>query len=414
MLIQYSVENYKSIKEELVINFRADPKYKSSSWVYNNASSGYESGIYKCIGFVGPNASGKTNIIDSLFFALRFIQGTISRKETAKINIHPFMLDELCKKQPSRFEFIFTYNKMKYVYGFSITSNEVLEEYLMKYVLEEPTIIFDRLPGHQFNFNGNDEKVQSDYANKTNKNRLYMPVAAEWGYGPAKEVYSWFHFVSHQYTEYNIQSIISNIITDDNRKKRFLIELHNADFNIDDIYIKKRKIDKKTIDFIDSVLNRFLGETTDERLLDDLYEELDIRLIHKNKQGQAMDIALDQDSAGTSAIVQNIAELMYLCQNGGLILEDELGKAFHTKLTYHYLNMFRNPSLNKGNTQLIFSSHDTKVLQLLNPDQIYLVDKNDESATCIKLLNDYELNSDDNIELGYLNGRYGGIPYMKG
>lgn len=127
-----------------------------------------------------------------------------------------------------------------------------------------------------------------------------------------------------------------------------------------------------------------------------------------------MDIALDQDSAGTSAIVQNIAELMYLCQNGGLILEDELGKAFHTKLTYHYLNMFRNPSLNKGNTQLIFSSHDTKVLQLLNPDQIYLVDKNDESATCIKLLNDYELNSDDNIELGYLNGRYGGIPYMKG
>lgn len=412
MLIQYSVENYKSIKNEIVINFRADPKYRNSSWVCHERTGA--SGIYKCVGFVGPNASGKTNIIESLFFAIKFIQRTIYRKESEKINVQNFMMDTKWSQRPSCFEFIFIHNKTKYVYGFSVTQNEIIEEYLIEYCLENQKVIFDRTSGQQYNFNGNDEKTQSELAARTNKNRLYLPVAAEWGYEPVKKAYDWFNFISRQYTDFNINSMIKSIISDRERKKLFIEELQKADFNIENIYIKKRKINQKAIDSIDSLLNGLLGDKADMLLSEINYEIQDIRVIHKSRFGESMDIALDSDSSGTSDIVQYIAELLYLGKDGGLMIEDELGKSFHTRLTQHFLNIIKNSSVNTGNTQLIFSSHDTKVLNILNPDQIYLVDKNNEGATCIKLLDDYKLDENDDIELGYLDGRFGRIPYMKG
>lgn len=173
---------------------------------------------------------------------------------------------------------------------------------------------------------------------------------------------------------------------------------------------------KRVMELVDKMVEDLLGflpaDATD--LLSGLEEKLEARIVHKSPYGEAMDIALEQDSSGTSAVIENIAKLMYLGEKGGLMLEDELGITFHTKLTNHFLNMIKNPLINTGNTQLLFSSHDTKVLNLLNPDQIYLVDKDQEGATCIKLLDDYELDENEDIELGYLEGRFGRIPYMKG
>lgn len=418
MLIQYSVENFKSIKNEIVINFRADAKYQESDWVCQGLEG--ESGIYKCMGFVGPNASGKTNIIDSVFFALRFIQGTISRKERAVIHIEPFQMDAEYSRQPSCFEFIFIQNGMKYVYGFSVTRLEVVEEYLLRYVNEQtkPQALFERNEGHQYHFYGNDEPTQQQLAGRTNKNRLYLPVAAEWGYEPVKEAYDWFHLISRQYTDFNVKFMISSIIADEERKGLFLRELQNADFNIEDMYVKKQKLDERAIDAIDRYLNHFLGDLlggiTDLPVVELEREKLDIRIVHKSPYGEAMDISMDRDSSGTSAVIENIAELLYLAKTGGLMLEDELGITFHTKLTHHFLKMVQNPAVNTGNAQLLFSTHDTKVLNLLNPDQIYLVDKDQEGATCVKLLDDYELSENEDIELGYLEGRFGRIPYMKG
>lgn len=220
MLIQYSVENFKSIKNEIVINFRADEKYQESGWVCQGLEA---AGIYKCMGFVGPNASGKTNIIDSVFFALRFIQGTISRKESSRIHIPVFQMDAEYSQKPSCFEFIFTQNGVKYVYGFSITYNEVIEEYLLRYLKEgpEPYIMFERNVGHQYDFHGHDEKTQAELAGRTNKNRLYLPVAAEWGYEPVKEAYHWFHMIFRQYLDFDVPSMIDSIVADPEKKRCF-------------------------------------------------------------------------------------------------------------------------------------------------------------------------------------------------
>ncbi len=408
MLVQYSVENYKSIKDEIILNFRVDKKHKEDKWAIR------EEGIpplYKCLGMIGPNASGKSNIMQSFLFALKFIINTIERKENAKIKIERFQFSESCMEEPASFEFIFYQNKIKYVYGFSVNEDEVVEEYLLGYFSAKPKTLFERLERQHYEFRGNDVKLQKQIAEKTNSNRLYMPVAAEWGYEPLKTVYDWFRFVSRQYEKFDIGSMVEQILQKKERKALLLSELQKADFNITDIYVKKQRMNDRTLDILQKILSEFAGEMGEAAVPD---VNTVVWLVHENRKGERLDIELGEDSAGTSVIVQNIVELFSLSENGGLMLEDELGKVYHTKLTQHFLEILKSDIVNCGNAQLLFTSHDTKILNLLNPDQIYLVDKNEDGATCVKLLDDFAIRENENIELGYLRGRYGSVPYMKG
>lgn len=411
MLIQYSVKNYKSIKDEIIINFTAMGKNVDPAKLINNELG---SSVYRCIGLVGPNASGKSNIIDSLFFALRFINSTIERKEKSKINIEMFMLDKNSREEGASFEFIFYENNIKYVYGFTIDTERVLEEYLLAYYSKKSTTIFERdiSIAPEYNFRGNDVKVQNEISQKTNSNRLYLPVAAEWGYEKIKAPYKWFEKMFRQYSDMNISQVIADVVRDDSRKNVLLEALAKADFNIKDIYVKSKKIEKQHRDALVQFLANMLGEG---EISEDIIPEDTpvIWVTHVGKSGETFDIEISDDSAGTRDIIDNIAEMLFINKEGGLFIEDELGRNYHTKLTEYFLELFNSNEVNYGKAQLFFCTHDTKILNLLNPEQIYLVDKDEDGATYVKLLDDYLIREKDNIELGYLKGRYGAVPNIK-
>ncbi len=411
MLIQYSVKNYKSIKDEIIINFTARGKNVDSDKLINNEIG---SSLYRCIGLVGPNASGKSNIISSLFFALKFINSTIERKEKSKIKLEMFMLDKNSREEGSSFEFIFYENNIKYVYGFTIDTERVLEEYLLAYYSKKATTIFEREVSSvsEYNFRGNDVKVQNEISLKTNSNRLYLPVAAEWGYEKAKAPYKWFERMFRQYSDMNISQVIADIVKDDSQKNVLLEALSKADFNIKDIYVKNRKIEKQHRDAMVQFLTNMLGEG---EVSEDIIPEDTpvIWVTHACKSGETFDIEMNNDSSGTHDIIDNIAEMLFINKEGGLFIEDELGRNYHTKLTKYFLELFNSNEVNYGKAQLFFSTHDTKILNLLNPEQIYLVDKDEDGATYVKLLDDYLIREKDNVELGYLKGRYGAVPNIK-
>lgn len=412
MLIQYSVKNYKSIKEEVIINFSVTDNMADDSKLLKENGEIYP--LYKCIGLVGPNASGKSNILSSLYFALKFINSTINRKETSKINIETFMLDRDSKDDVASFEFIFLHCGIKYIYGFSVNKEQITEEYLMAYYTKKATTLFDRVIGRdeEYNFKGNDVKIQLGISNKTNANRLYLPVAAEWGYDKAKPPYQWFEKAFRQYGNISTSQVIANVLEDNELKGMLLDALKKADFNIANIYVKNRKMEKKQRDAMMTFLSQLLGESGVE--VDSIPEDRPIIWVtHKGKNGEEFSIELDEDSAGTSDIIDNIAEFLYINNGGGIIIEDEMGRNYHTKLTEYYIGLFNDNRRNIGKAQMIFSTHDTKVLNLLRPEQIYLVDKDENGATYVKLLDDYLIREKDNIELGYLKGRYGAIPGIK-
>lgn len=411
MLIQFSVENYKSIRDELVINFRADRKYTKSTWAVANVDKGAP--VYKTIGLVGPNASGKSNIIEAFRFALGFIDETIMRKDNAEIQVQGFAFSEEHKNKPTSFEFIFVRGGVKYIYGFSITTLAVVEEYLIGYFSAKPKTLFDRSEGQVFDFKGNHVKRQRELQTKTNANRLYMPVAAEWGYEPFKPVMEWFNLLAAKYThpQRGMMHRVREIVEDEKRKGIFIQELIKADFNIVDIYVTREGLTPEQVGYLAEMLGEHIIEYESRIHGEKLRKK--IMVIHRNNKGQLFEIELDKDSAGTQDIVKSLAELMCEGENGGMILQDELGASYHTKLTEHFLSMVQSEQINSGNAQLLFSSHDTRVLQMVNHDQVYLVDKDDDGATFVTLLDDYQIRTDTNVELGYLKGRFGAIPYIK-
>lgn len=411
MLIQYMVKNFKSIKDEVIINFSASDKLAKEETLIDN---GEFSKLYRAIGLVGPNASGKSNILESVFFALKFINNTINRKESSKIKVIPFALDEDSKTEDTSFEFIFVEEGIKYVYGFSINEEKVTEEYLMAYYTRKSTTVFDRdaYREEKYDFKGNDVRVQADISLKTNANRLYLPVAAEWGYEKLKAPYKWFERMYRQYDGSNISEMVERVLQSEELKRILLNSLKKADFNISDIFVKRKKFERLQRETVITVLSNVLGNREfDSDLVPD--SRPIVWVTHEGKNGKKFSIELDDDSSGTKDIISDIAEFLYINQTGGLLLDDEMGRNYHTKLTEYFVNIFNDAKMNTGKAQMLFSTHDTKVLNILRPEQIYLVDKDESGATFVKLLDDYIIREKDNIELGYLKGRYGAVPNIK-
>ena len=284
------------------------------------------------------------------------------------------------------------------------------EEYLLAYYSAKPTTVFERTDCNTYHFKGNDVKLQKELSNRTNENRLYMPVAAEWGYEKLVAAYEWFSHLLDQNEDKTIEEMTASVIEDETKKQSLIDNLRKADFNICDIHVDKKELNKAQINLVSELVQKLMPNVEIDQIDK---SRLVIIVSHENSNGVKFDINLKMDSSGTENIVGNMAELLYLSKNGGLILEDELGNSYHSKLTEHYLNMIKDRDTNPGNVQMLFSTHDTKVLGFLNPGQIYLVDKDDQGATVVKLLDDFVIREKDNIELGYLKGRYGAIPHMK-
>ena len=103
-------------------------------------------------------------------------------------------------------------------------------------------------------------------------------------------------------------------------------------------------------------------------------------------------------------------------KNNGVLLIDELDKSLHPFLVEYIVNIFNDSDINKTNAQLIFNTHDTNLLDLnvLRRDQIWLTEKNYENGSSeLYSLGDFSLRNKENIERGYLLGRYGGVPYIQ-
>ena len=255
-------------------------------------------------------------------------------------------------------------------------------------------------------------KIQTEISKKTNPNRLYLPVAAEWGYEKVKIPYKWFEKMYRQYSDMNVSQVIADVLREDIQKRVLLEALLKADFNIKDVYIKNRKLEKQHRDAFVQFLANMLGEgEVPENLVPE--DTPEIWLTHVSRNGETFDIEINDDSSGIRDIIDNIAELLFISKEGGLFIEDELGRNYHTKLTEYFLGLFNCNKVNNGRAQLLFSTHDTKILNILNPEQVYLVDKDEDGGTYVKLLDDYLIREKDNVELGYLKGRYGAVPNIK-
>lgn len=192
--------------------------------------------------------------------------------------------------------------------------------------------------------------------------------------------------------------------------------LQRADINIAKLSVKVKKVPIKPEmrPFIPGiVINGQLIQPQEQT-------EVEVLATHKVKGTdnsiKECKLALAEESQGTQILFSFGSLVKNAFDNGRVLVIDEIDKSLHTFLVKQLINMFRNPEFNKNGAQLIVTSHDTSLLSLdtFRRDQVYFVEKNNENAeSCIYSLDEYPVRKTENIEKGYLAGRYGAVPYLQ-
>lgn len=192
------------------------------------------------------------------------------------------------------------------------------------------------------------------------------------------------------------------------KKKKILHAMGIADMEIEDISvtIEKLSIDDLPSDMPDAFKNLIIDPETK------VYESKNIRSIHK---GVDFDFNREE-SEGTKRFFAIIGSWIKALENGQVIVVDELDTKLHVKLIEYLVRLFHNEEINPKNAQLIFTTHNTNLLdiqKLLRRDQVWFTEKNEKtgSSSLFSLVEFHEKN-EGNIQKRYLDGRYGALPFI--
>ncbi|MCI8331165.1 MAG: ATP-binding protein [Bacilli bacterium] len=405
MLIEFSIENFLSFKEKTTFSMIAS----SDKELQNNFIKINNERILKTTAIYGANASGKTNLFKIISQISSMIINSNMHDPNTKLPIIPFKLNDENVKKPSSFEIKFLIKEIKYVYGFKADKINIYEEYLIYYPNNRPVKIFTRTNIDEYIFNINDNKILNDIKRKNTNNKFFLSTATTWNYDKTKPVYDFLVnqmgvvLSVEQLNNYSYNMYFNDI---DKSLERFALKfLKKADFNIEGYQMIEEKISDQDLNRLHSIVKTFIPEDA-------------VMFITSTKHivnGKEYFLDIEEESLGTKAIFSFIPVIKDVLDNGKIILIDEFDKSLHPFIVKYLVEIFNDKEINKNNSQLIFNTHDTNLLDLnlFRRDQIWFTEKNPETGESdLYPLDDFKVRKDENIEKGYLLGRYGGVPFL--
>jgi len=429
MLVEFSVENYRSIQEKQTLSMVAadnETMLDSNTFPVPNND---DLRLVTSAAIYGPNASGKSNLLKAIQVLKNLVINSASRMQIGdKLPVEPFRLNSESAKKPSSFEVIFIHEKIRYEYGVSLNRERVFEEWLIAYPNEIQQNWFSReyLPddpkfqpdeGYKWSFGKGLKGGKKRIQRFVRSNSLFISHAAQNNHPQLTEVFDFFQDKINILIHIHIDT---PYIVDDSNNTNFQNQvaklLSEADTGIADLKMES------TPETLNSSLTHFIQQEMENRginiTMKDITDvaKLDIITIHKmNDSHQEVEFDLLDESDGTQRLFEIAGYWLYVLQYGEVIFIDELDRSLHPVLSKALIKMFNNPEINKNNAQLIFTTHDTTLLdgEIFRPDQIWFTEK-DNSMTKLYSLFDFRPREDESLQKGYLLGRYGAIPFING
>lgn len=409
MIIQFSVENFMSIKEKVVFSMLAS----SDKEIPENLILGKKENYLKSAVMYGANASGKSNLIKAMNAVVIMMRNSNNMQPGLKLPIVPFKFDKEYVKKPSSFELIMIINNIKYVYGFVADENRIYEEYLYYYPNGKETELFERTQVNKYHYTSN-ENVLKDIVSKNMENKFLLATATTWNYEKTKPVYEFITNGIEILFDYNtIKPLSFSLYKNDNNgelKEFSLNILNEAEMNISGYNVTDVEITDEQLSAIPLELRGFFNKKT---------RSFHITTRHNitTEDGKEEDIDLDfeEESLGTQNMFILNPILLYVLKKGKVLIIDELDRSLHPFLVEYIVKIFNSEKYNKNGAQLIFNTHDTNLLNLslFRRDQIWFTEKDyKKGATDLYPLDDFPVRKTENVEKGYLNGRYGAIPFI--
>lgn len=380
---------------------------------------GTNENVLKSTALYGANASGKTNLISALSVAILMVRLSNNRQPGEKLmQIEPFAFDDKTVNEPSEFEFIFYTNNNKYIYGFKADKNRIYEEYLYQYFSAKPTRIFER-NGENYEFLQADKAKLEAIKNQNLENKLFLSTATTWNYDKTKEPYLWFAQKIDSF-QGGIELSVDSLEAYDNDKneelKKFTLRLlEEADIVIKDynVEIEEAEMDRNTLMHLQGLKVPVPGVLPKQKSLKSI--TMTHEVINDKDEIKVYNLNYFNESSGTRILFSMAPILKSVFERGKIIIIDEIERSLHPSLVEMIIKFFHNPEINKGNAQLIFNTHDTNLLSLdlFRRDQIWFAEKDPKKgATELYPLDDFSVRKTENIQKGYLNGRYGAIPFV--
>ena len=429
MLIEFSVENYRSFKDKKTLNLIASAGKELPNNIFKAQIKGEDvPPLLKSTAIYGANASGKSNLIRAAFEMGTFIVNTTSMTEGDEINVTPFLLNKHSQNKPSIFEFIFIAEGVRYQYGYSATKVRVEEEWLIAYPLGRPQKWINRainpstgkstIKFGEHLLDPNSQKEQ--YHKLTRDNELVLSKAIQLNSEHLKPVYNWFKkylWVLPQRPFYSPATTLNYMRKNDVAINRLVNLISSADVGIVGFDTKAKKFELNALP--QEVRKLLKGGLKNKAIVSKIgksrIEVETIYSIHRSADSdKTIKFEFEEESDGTRKLFTLAGYILNCLEDGGILIIDELNSSMHPMMVEYIIKLFSNSSTNIGNGQLIFSTHDTTQLDntLFRRDQIWFTERSKDGSSDLYPLSNFSPRKDESLEKGYLRGKYGAIPYL--
>ncbi len=414
MLIEFRVKNFRSLRDEQVLSLVASKDKALQNTHTLNTSVNAVPSLLRCAVVYGANASGKSNLIK----ALQYMRDVVVESATAiqpgqPYGVQAFRLDPESAAQPSEFEVTFLLDGVRYQYGFSMNTKRILSEHLLVYKAFKPQRWFERYLDADtgkdvYEFSSSLKGPKTVWEGATRPNALFLSMAVQLNSELLRPVFDWFTnqlVIVNELSKLNPQVSIQKLQQAENRRA-ICNFLSAADISIADIDVVTRKVPGQALHF-----DLAAGKT---EVRTEEVEEHQLRFHHVTEKGDAV-FEIGDESSGTRNLLFLSGPVLDILTKDITLVIDELDTSLHTLLVRELVNLFHTPEVNTGGAQLIFSTHDTSLLDapdLLRRDQIWLVEKDRDQASQLVALVEFSPRKNEALERGYLMGRYGGVPFI--
>lgn len=415
MLVEFRVRNFFSIQDEQVFSMVAS---SDKTFLDSHTNNDKKLTLLKSSVIYGANAAGKSNIIKALIAMRQIITSSAKSQRGDELPIMPFVLGN-DEDKPTKFEIIFIQDNIRYQYGFILNTEKILEEWLLAFSESNRAqkwferIYSEKEKKYHYTFGAKFLGSKQLWADNTRENALYLSIATQFNSKQLKPVFDFFLDNLKIATEdhwSDAQEVTIELIEKGNAK--IINCLKKVDLDIEDIWIKHEELN-----ITELIQEKSISQNLKQEKLDNTGRLIkqDIQIIHTDQKGSRVGFNIALESKGTQKFFKLIGPWIDTLEKGYLIVIDELNTHFHPLMTKFLVELFHNKELNQHNAQLIFTTHDTSILNqdVFRRDQIWFCEKQNK-ATKLYPLSDFKVRKDKtNLESDYLLGRFGALPYFK-
>jgi AAA15 family ATPase/GTPase len=414
MVVEFSVENFRSFKEKQVFSLLATKDQELAE--QNTFEIDKKLRFLRTAVIYGANASGKSNFFKALIFFLKFAITSGPRKQAGDLTgAEPFVFSKQTDSGPSGFEIIFYHHdknqeNVRYRYGFSVDSEKVVTEYLYALYNVREVNLFVR-EGQDITCTPNfKEGVRAKPAVRSNCTLL--SVSAQTNGEIATAIVSYFRNITATFGFEDRSSHINKNINNVSYQEKIIDFLKYADIHIKKIKSEIIPLNLDSFgdpDFANFFKNKY-PDAQQQRILygHTFYDD-------ETPTGEIY-LPAEQESTGTQKLFSFSDLILRSLEKGTPLFIDEFDAQLHPLMIESIIKLFNSPVSNPNNAQLVISCHAVNILtnKLFRRDQIWFCEKDQFGATDLYSLVEYEkpVRKDATFSKDYLQGKYGAIPYI--